>query len=74
MLTKDELAKKVLHAVKGDAEAVKAVSSALISGNRDQIRSTLARVAGVHLLDEELDMILRELGANPAQAVVAYST
>ena len=74
MLTKDELAKKVLDAVRGDPEAVKAVSGALVSRDPEQIRRVLARVAGIHLSEQELEMIVKELGSNPEQAVVAYST
>jgi hypothetical protein len=74
MLTKDELAKRVLDAVKGDPEAVKDVSGALVSRDPERIKQSIARVAGIHLTDEELKMILGELGTNPEQAVVAYST
>ena len=74
MLTKDELAQKVLKAVKGDNEAVKTVSSALVSRDKDRIAGAISKVAGIHLSDEELEMILRELGSNPEQAVVAFST
>lgn len=74
MLTKDELAQKVLKAVKGNAEAVKTVSSALVSQDKARIAGTISKVAGIHLNDEELDMILRELGSNPEQAVAAFST
>ena len=74
MLTKDELAKKVLDAVKGDPEAVKEVSAALVSRDPARIKRVIARVSGINLLDEEVKMILDELGSNPEQAVVAYST
>jgi len=74
MLTKDELAQKVLNAVKGDAEAVKKVSSALVSRDKARIAGAIAQVAGIHLSEDELEMILRELGSNPEQAVVAFST
>src|SRR5262249_11109198 len=74
MLTKDELARRVLDAVKGDPDAVKDVSGALVSRDPEQIRQSIARVAGIQLSDDELQMILSELGSNPEQAVVAYST
>lgn len=74
MLTKDELAHKVLKAVKGNAEAVKTVSSALVSQDKDRIAGAISQVAGIHLSNEELEMIVRELGTNPEQAVAAFST
>lgn len=73
MLTKDELAKKVLDAVKGDPAAVKEVSTALVSRDPAKIREVFSRVAKVHLGDNEIEMILQELGASSEQAV-AYLT
>jgi hypothetical protein len=74
MLTKDELAQKVLKAVKGDPAAVKTVSSALVSRDKARIAGAISQVAGIQLTDDELEMVLRELGSNPEQAVVAFST
>lgn len=74
MLTKDELAQKVLKAVKGNAEAVKTISSALVSQDKGRISGAISQAAGIHLSDEELEMIVRELGTNPEQAVAAFST
>lgn len=73
MLTKDELAKKVLDAVKGDAEAVKEVSKALVSRDPKQIREVFSRVVKIHLDEKEIELILKELGASSEQAV-AYLT
>ena len=74
MLTKDELAKRVLDAVKGHPEAVKDVSEALVSRDPARIKQSIARVAGIDLNEQELEMIVGELGSNPKQTVAAYST
>jgi hypothetical protein len=73
MLTKDELAKKVLDAVKGNPEAIKEVSGALVSRDPERIHEVFLRVAKIDLGPEEIDMILRELGSSSEQAV-AYVT
>ena len=73
MLTKDELAKKVLDAVKGDPEAIKAVSTALVSRDPKQIHEVFQRVAKIDLSREEIEMILREMGSS-SEAAVAYAT
>jgi hypothetical protein len=74
MLTKDELAQRVLDAVKGDREAVNDVSGALVSRDPERIKQSIARVAGIDLSEQELQMILGELGSNPKQTVAAYIT
>jgi len=73
MLTKDELAKKVLDAVKGDPKAIKEVSGALVSRDPQQIREVFSRVAKIDLHEHEIELMLRELGSSSEQAV-AYIT
>ena len=73
MLTKDELAKRVLDAVKGDPDVVKEVSGALVSRDPQRIREVFSRVAKIDLTQAEIDMILKELGSSSEQAV-AYLT
>jgi len=73
MAKNDELAKKVLAAVKGDNEAIKKLSDALVSRDTAKIKDMFSQVAGVQLSDEEAASIISELGSNPEEAV-AYWT
>ncbi len=73
MAKNDELAKKVLAAIKGDNEAIKKISNALVSRDEAQIKGAFKQVAGVDLSDDDVKGVISELGSNPEEAV-AYFT
>ncbi len=69
----DDLANKVITAIQGKPEAVKAISDALAGGDADAIREAIQTHAGIQLTDDELASIVDKVRANPA-APAAYFT
>ncbi len=72
-MNNDELANKVLAAVQGKPEAVKAISEALAGGDPVQIKDTLHTHAGVEISADEAQMISTQVKADPSQPA-AYCT
>lgn len=73
MARKDELASKLIDAVKGNPEAVKKVSDALVTGDPAQIKSVFSSVAGEDISDDDAQIIVGELGSNRHEAVANYT-
>lgn len=69
----NDLAAKVIQAIQGKPEAVKAISDALAGGDADAIRDAIAKHAGIQISDEDAQSISAQVRANPSQAH-AYST
>ena len=69
----DDLANRVLSAVKGDKEAIKQISEALVSRDPEEIKRVFSDVAKVELSPEELQMLVNELETNPSR-IAAYPT
>ena len=72
-MNNDELANKVLAAVQGKPEAVKAISDALTGGDPIQIKDALSSHAVVEITAEEAQMICTQVQADPSQPA-AYCT
>lgn len=72
-MNNDELANKVLAAVQGKPEAVKAISDALAGGDPVQIQDALSTHAGVQISADEAQMISAQVKADPSQPA-AYCT
>jgi hypothetical protein len=69
----DDLANRVLSAVKGDKEAIKQISEALVGRDPEEIKRVFSEVAKVELSPEELQMLVNELETNPSR-IAAYPT
>lgn len=69
----DDLANRVLSAVKGDKAAIKQISEALVSRDPEEIKRVFSEVAKVELSPEELQMLVNELETNPSR-IAAYPT
>lgn len=69
----DELATKVLQAVDGKPESVKAISDALASGDPVAIQGALSTHANIEISAEEAQEIATMVKAEPSQPV-AYVT
>lgn len=69
----DDLATKVLKAVDGKPDAVKAISDALASGDAGAIQSSLATHAGIDISADEANEIAATVKADPSQPA-AYCT
>ena len=69
----DDLANRVLSAVKGDKDAIKQISEALVSRDPGEIKRVFSEVAKVELSPEELQMLVNELETNPSR-IAAYPT
>lgn len=72
-MNNDELANKVLAAVQGKPEAVKAISDALASGDPVRIQGALSKHAGVNITGDEAQAIAAQVKADPGQPA-AYCT
>jgi hypothetical protein len=69
----NDLANRVLQAVKGDKAAIKKISEALASRDPEQIKQAFSQVAGLELSGEELELLDRELKSNPTH-IAAHPT
>jgi hypothetical protein len=69
----NDLASRVLNAIKGDKEAIKRVSEALVSRNPAELRRVLSQVANVDITHAEAEEVVRGVGSD-AEKVVAYWT
>lgn len=69
----DDLATKVLKAVDGNPDAIKAISDALASGDAGAIQNALSKHASIEISSEEAQEIASAVQANPAQPA-AYFT
>jgi hypothetical protein len=69
----NDLITQVLTAIKGDAEAIKKISEALVSRDPARIQQTIKLVAKVDITDDEAQEIVTHLGADTQQAL-AYIT
>jgi len=58
METNNEMARRVLDAVRGNDAALQQVSKALLSQDEEQIRTAFAQVAGVQLTDEQVQTLV----------------
>lgn len=63
----NELAEKVIQAIQGKPEAVKAISDALAAGDPDRIREAIAQHAGIQISNDDAQMISAQIQANPSQ-------
>ncbi len=72
-MNNDELATKVLNAVQGKPEAVKAISEALAGGDPVEIKGALSAHAGVEITPDEAQAISAQVKADPSQPA-AYCT
>lgn len=69
----DELAAKVIQAIQGNPDAVKAISEALASGDPAAIRGAISSHAGIEISEAEAQAIADQVRANPS-AAAAYNT
>jgi hypothetical protein len=69
----DDLATKVLKAVDGNPDAIKAISDALASGDPAAIQGALSTHAGIDISAEEAQEVAAAVQANPGQPA-AYCT
>jgi hypothetical protein len=69
----NDLASRVLNAIKGDREAIKKVSEALVSRDPALLQRVLSEVASVDITLEEAQEVVRGVGSD-AEKVVAYWT
>ncbi len=69
----NELVNRVLQAVQGDKEAIRKLSTAIVSRDPAEIRRVFLDVAKVDLSIGEIQSMLGELGPDPEKAL-AYST
>ncbi|MBK8253795.1 MAG: hypothetical protein IPK82_14160 [Polyangiaceae bacterium] len=69
----DDLAARVIAAVKNKPEAVKAISDALASGDAKKIRDALSTHAGISLSDDEAQEVASQMLANPQQPAAYYT-
>lgn len=69
----DDLAKKVIDAIQGKPDAVKAISDALATGDANRIRESIRAHAGIDITDDETQAIVEKVQANPS-APAAYFT
>ncbi len=69
----NDLASRVLDAVRGDNEAIQKVSEALVSGDAAKIKRVFSEVAKVEITDEEAAQVVADLGPDPQKAV-GYAT
>jgi hypothetical protein len=70
-MTHDELARRVLDAVRGDNARIQQVSAALLSQDEERIKRTFAEVAGVQLTDEQVRSVMAE--ASTPEQVAAFT-
>lgn len=63
----NDIANRILDAIKGDKAATKRLSEALASKDREEIRKTVSEVANIELTAEELDTLVYELESNPSK-------
>ena len=69
----NDLASRVLDAVRGDNEAIKKISEALVSGDAAVITQVFSEVAKIEISDEEAQEVVADLGPDPQKAV-GYAT
>lgn len=69
----NDLANRILNAIKGDKTATKRISEALASKDPQEIKKTVSEVAGIEVTAEELDMLVSELESNPTK-IAAWPT
>lgn len=72
-MSADELANRVIAAIQGNPEAVKAVSDALAARDPVAIREAIHKGAGIELSDDEVRRVIDMVNANPSQPA-AYFT
>lgn len=63
----NDIANRILDAIKGDKAATKRISEALASKDPEEIRRTVLEVGGIELTAEELDTLVREVESNPSR-------
>jgi hypothetical protein len=69
----NDLADRVLKAIKGDKEAIKKISEALAGRDPARIKQVIEEVAKIDMTPEEVAMLMGELKSNPTQ-IAGYST
>ena len=69
----NDFATRILNATRGDKEAIKKISEALVSGDAARIKQVLADVAKVEVTEGEVQEMLATLRSEPEQAA-AYNT
>jgi hypothetical protein len=70
-MEKNEVAKRVLEAVRGNDAAIQEISRALLSKDAAQIKRTFSQVAGVDLTDEQVETLIQDYST---QEKIAAST
>lgn len=69
----DPTIQKVLDAVQDKPDAVKKLSSALLTRDAKRIRETIASAAGVSLTEAEVSRVLASMPQDDQQAVAYYT-
>lgn len=69
----DDLATRVINAIQGKPEAIKALADALAAGDGLAIKEAIATHAGIDVSAEEAQSIADQVKANPSQPA-AYGT
>ena len=69
----NDVANRILDAIKGDKMATMRISEALASKDPEVLRKTISEVTGIELTAEELDTLVREIESNPSK-IAAFPT